>query len=134
MDDRTTDMMKSQTCKRCNRITIQEICRGISLSGSEYYAWWCHTCGWWAGSGDWIKKEFLTQQGIDLTIIRTAVKQTGERCARCHARGAEYHHWAPKKFFGSNEAENWPKDYLCVPCHLLWHKTINEKRLIADKR
>jgi len=30
--------------------------------------------------------------------------------------------------FGAEESELWPKDYLCVPCHLKWHETINAFR------
>ena len=47
------------------------------------------------------------------------------RCSRCGDRGAELHHWAPKEIFGEDEAELWPKDYLCVTCHRDWHGKIN---------
>ncbi len=46
------------------------------------------------------------------------------RCVKCGDRKAELHHWAPKEIFGDVEAERWPKDYLCVPCHIAWHEKI----------
>lgn len=47
-----------------------------------------------------------------------------DRCAVCGSRGAERHHWAPKAIFGTNECEQWPKDYLCKKCHDKWHKLV----------
>ena len=119
MDDKPS-VIHSQFCRRCQKETLQEICKGISLSGSEYYGWWCLACKWWTGSGDWIKKEFLLQQGFNLDIIRITVSQIGERCAQCNSRGAERHHWAAKEWFGNEEADTWPTDYLCVTCHNAW--------------
>lgn len=43
-------------------------------------------------------------------------------CVRCAAStGTELHHWAPVGIFGFDDAESWPKDYLCRECHTQWH-------------
>lgn len=42
-------------------------------------------------------------------------------CERCGARGVETHHWAPKEWFGKEEAERWPMGELCRTCHRVWH-------------
>ena len=133
MDDRTQDVIKRLYCIKCNQETSQELVKRINASGAEFYGYWCLVCKWWSNGGTWIPKETLRQKGYDLENIRVAVMDSGQRCRHCGTRGSEEHHWAPKALFGQDEAEKWPKDYLCVPCHLLWHKTINENVLIADK-
>ena len=134
MDNRTSDIIRLLPCPKCGQITKQELVKRITTSGAEFYGRWCPVCKWWANPGTWISKELLIQHGLDLANIRTAILDSSQRCSKCGLRGAELHHWAPKELFGANEAENWPKDYLCVSCHQTWHKTINKKRLIADKR
>lgn len=44
-------------------------------------------------------------------------------CVHCgSADGTESHHWAPRAIFP--DADAWPTDYLCPPCHSLWHTTM----------
>lgn len=42
-------------------------------------------------------------------------------CARCGVVGVPLflHHWAPVARF--DDGDNWPKSYLCEPCHRAWH-------------
>lgn len=47
----------------------------------------------------------------------------GLPCERCgSSEGSEKHHWAPKHLF--NDAETWPKSYLCRECHARWHAVV----------
>lgn len=48
-----------------------------------------------------------------------------EACDRCGSRGVEVHHTAPREWFGEKEAEEWPTQNLCRPCHRRWHDTAN---------
>ena len=44
-------------------------------------------------------------------------------CERCGTTtGTELHHWAPVAIF--NDAEQWPKSWLCPTCHRIWHNAI----------
>lgn len=46
-------------------------------------------------------------------------------CVVCHSReGTELHHFAPRHIFGTEEAERWPKEYLCVKHHRVWHESV----------
>jgi hypothetical protein len=38
----------------------------------------------------------------------------------CQGTDIQLHHWAPKCLFG-DEAELWPKSYLCRDHHNMWH-------------
>jgi hypothetical protein len=58
---------------------------------------------------------------VDLSVVRVVEVMGGQRCARCGRRGAEEHHWSPRAIFGKDEAETWPKDFLCKACHDEWH-------------
>lgn len=64
----------------------------------------------------------------EIEALPVIMPDASNRCVRCGKRESELHHWAPKEIFGKDEAETWPKDYLCVPCHILWHDTINSHR------
>ncbi len=46
-------------------------------------------------------------------------------CERCGEKAAlQEHHWAPKHLFGEDEADRWPKSYLCEACHDRWHRVV----------
>lgn len=47
-----------------------------------------------------------------------------QECSHCHQPGAELHHWAPRAIF--NDADSWPKSWLCPDCHRLWHQTMRK--------
>ena len=117
-------MIKIRHCPRCAHDTRQEISCRLSASAAEHFGWWCLECHWWApskNSGIWIAKEQLVAGGVDLSIVRVVEVMGGQRCARCGRRGAEEHHWSPRAIFGKDEAETWPKDFLCKACHDEWH-------------
>jgi hypothetical protein len=66
----------------------------------------------------------LIEHGVDLSAVPVVVEAEAKRCARCGARGAEEHHWAPQAKFGKEEADRWPKDFLCKACHDKWHRLV----------
>lgn len=43
-------------------------------------------------------------------------------CIVCGQADTELHHFAPTALFGWQEAERWPKDWLCRDCHTRWHR------------
>jgi hypothetical protein len=92
-------------------------------------------CHWWVESklgGIWIPKETLVANGVDLSLVRVVEVLEAPRCARCGARGAEEHHWAPRAIFGKESADDWPKDFLCKACHDEWHRRVTPQ-LVTGK-
>jgi len=120
-------MIQTRHCPRCARDTRQEISCRVSASAAEHFGWWCLGCGYWTprkGGGCWIGKGELVAAGVDLSLVRVVERMDQPRCARCGARGAEEHHWAPRALFREEEANRWPKDFLCKRCHDEWHRTV----------
>jgi hypothetical protein len=120
-------MIKNRHCARCGCTTRQEISCRIVANGVEHFGWWCLECRGWVQSksgGIWIDKATLEDNGVDLSLAPVVDRLDQPRCARCGARGAEEHHWAPRALFGKDEADRWPKDYLCKECHARWHRMV----------
>ena len=125
-------MIKTRHCHRCKKETPQEVSRRISASAADHFGWWCLECKWWTTSkagGIWIAKELLLTAGVDIDAVRVAEIADAHRCAKCGSRGAELHHWAPRAIFGPDEADHWPKDYLCKACHAEWHAKVTPQLL-----
>lgn len=127
---------KSGLCLNCkvNREAI--LYRQMSVNGAIQFAWKCSVCEKQNPFGSnqiWIPREtverHLTQEQIE--FLPTLVPDSSVRCVRCGGRNAELHHWAPKAIFGLNEADRWPKDYLCKTCHAAWHKLVTPQ-LVKD--
>ena len=74
----------------------------------------------------------LVARGVDLSLVRVVERMDQPRCAKCGVRGAEEHHWAPQAMFGKDEANRWPKDFLCKPCHDEWHLKVTPQ-LVTGK-
>jgi len=129
-------MIRNRPCQRCAQVTRQEISCQVNANGSECFGWWCLVCEGWTerrdSTGYWIAKEELARIGIDFTALRVVRQLDQPRCARCGARGAEEHHWAPQGIFGKQEADRWPKDFLCKVCHDEWHRMVTPE-LVAGK-
>ena len=121
-------MFQTRHCPRCARDTRQEISCRMSASAAEHFGWWCLECNWWAprknSAAIWIAKDELVKAGVDLSLVRVVERTEQPRCAKCGARGAEEHHWAPQAMFGKDEANRWPKDFLCKRCHDEWHRMV----------
>ena len=107
----------------------------MSASAAAHYGWWCLECKWWTKSkngGVWIAKDLLEANGVDLSTVPVVVDADAKRCARCGGRGAEEHHWAPQAMFGKEEADRWPKDYLCKSCHDQWHRMVTPQLVTGN--
>ena len=72
---------------------------------------------------------FIRQTDIDLDTLPVAWdywtteerERRTERCAMCFRKAeVDVHHTAPRHLFGE-EAEYWPMQSLCRPCHERWH-------------
>ena len=114
-------------CPRCGGVTRQEVSCRVSANDAKHYGWWCLECNHWTlakNGGNWIAKELLLGNGIDPSALRVTERTEQPRCVRCGARGAEIHHWAPQAIFGTDEANRWPKDFLCKSCHDEWHRRV----------
>lgn len=120
---------KNGKCKNCQVTQRLILHRQFLASGAHAYLWVCPKCnrrGPIEGEPLYIGNEkvesFLTQEQIEALPMILPDRET--RCAHCGSRDCERHHWAPKAIFGPDEAEQWPKDYLCKECHDLWHSKV----------
>jgi len=75
------------------------------------------------------KKWFTKKQLAELRLERTNNPDNSlDECECCHGLAfCEWHHWAPREFFGE-DCERWPTSVLCQECHVLWHRTMNQTR------
>jgi hypothetical protein len=126
------------TCKRCGIDQRPNLHKVIGQNGGEKFTWVCSSCkrqGCFSDGKPGSKPFYIPNQIILANFTREQIDALSvimpdaiNRCVRCGNRKSELHHWAPKEIFGKDEAESWPKDHLCVPCHLLWHDTIKALR------
>lgn len=120
--------VREGTCKHCNTTQSALLHLKVMQSGAESFVWVCVGCDRLAPFGGdlWIAAdkvyERLTRNQIQ--SLPLLMDRPTSRCAKCNSRGVENHHWAPKAIFG-DDAENWPQDYLCKPCHDLWHSKMS---------
>ena len=103
--------------------------QGIRANDSVFFAWYCDICDClnpFSGV-PYIAKEVIRTHLSESEIEDLPVKRSAQvqRCARCHRRGGEVHHWAPQAKFP--DAEKWPQDILCKDCHDEWHAVMNFK-------
>ena len=103
-------------CQKCNSENMG-IGTYSTASGSVVHPWFCLDCG--KGTTIYVKKTELKNYKITDVIFESEYKQT---CERCGALGAELHHYAPRHLF--NDSDRWATGYLCVPCHILWHRVV----------
>jgi fructosamine-3-kinase len=127
----TVTFTRQSPCSVCKIETTQDVGRTITASRTTVFSWFCAECDRpqiAKSGGIYIPKAVLMEHLPDeaaLEQIPIHHINDAPRCERCGQRGAELHHWAPKEIFGEEEAEHWPKDYLCVTCHRDWHGKIN---------
>ena len=125
----------NRPCQRCDRVTRQEVSGQVTASGSTQFGWWCLKCRGWVlakSGGFWIPKGALLAEGVDLGWLPVVQNMKAPRCARCGRRGAEEHHWGPRAIFGPEDAETWPKDYLCKSCHDAWHRRVTPQLVATN--
>lgn len=116
-----------RACERCKATTMHALTRNRTLNGAAQVGLRCEACDGWTKDRRgrlWIPVAELEAAGIAVDELPIATGPGPDvRCQRCHARGAEQHHWAPRALFG-DRADSWPKDWLCKPCHDEWHQIV----------
>jgi len=125
----------SVTCRKCQGLTTRpsgmcsvcaESCRHpealtgyiIVRNGAHQPKTFCVYCGrvWGVTKGSAI---------LDIELENRLETKFIQPCARCGSTaGAERHHWAPRAIFA--DADWWPTDYLCRPCHSFWHAAMRD--------
>ena len=116
---------------KCSKCGSQDVKIGITntQSGSTVYPIYCNQCG--DVSNKYIKKQIALEYALTngpLVYVKTRTseyiekKQIEIKCEVCDANEGELHHWAPQYLF--NDAEKWPKSYLCRACHRRWHDLV----------
>jgi hypothetical protein len=113
------------TCKACNVERECQLVRTIANNGASQVYWMCKICRTNArGGGVLIPHEKIKARGIEIKDIPIEKDYRTDKCAVCGETGTELHHFAPKHLFGSDEAEKWPKTYLCKNHHTMWHRIV----------
>jgi hypothetical protein len=95
----------------------------IIANGSIQFVLKCASCERHASSP--IPHTALDPKDRDIAATNRELLTDPDRpCARCGEWrcGVELHHWAPVALF--EDAHQWPSCWLCVKCHLRWHKTM----------
>jgi hypothetical protein len=125
---------KTGQCTGCKALVTGFLHRQFSESGAETFLWRCGVCDQKGCFGQpfFIAKNtirlHLTEEQIELLPI--IMPHLYSRCGRCGARGCEEHHWAPIAIFGQEEADKWPKDFLCKTCHDEWHRMVTPQLVL----
>jgi len=88
-------------------------------SGNIVYPWICIDCN--TRSTNYVSKRDLSFFAADLIDVVHYSKHL-KSCEVCGDAGAELHHYAPQYLF--DDADKWPTGYLCIPCHIKWHKLV----------
>ena len=108
-------------CPRCYRNC--EVYKQINRSGSVVVVERCPVCRVAPDP----KNSFLPkgQHNVDKLPVFEDYSQDAPRCVveGCQNVGSEWHHFAPKHLF--EDAEKWPKEYLCQSHHKEWHEKTN---------
>ena len=116
---------------KCLKCESEDLKIGITntQSGSTIYPVYCNQCG--DVSNKYIKKHVALEYAITngpLEYVETNTakwmkeKQRQIKCEVCDINEGELHHWAPQYLF--QDADSWPKSYLCRACHRKWHDLV----------
>lgn len=128
-------MNLKRDCKRCGVESDHQLARNQTMSGAVQVGLLCCKCRGWTVDRKgrlWIPLAEVRSTGIEPAELPVANAIAPDmRCARCGSRGVELHHWAPRALFGA-DADAWPKDYLCRPCHEEWHESVTPQLLARE--
>lgn len=105
-------------CQKCNSENMG-IMTYHTAAGSIVYPWVCMNCNKRTTSYVAIRDFSIYAEFLTDIVYHSEHKKT---CDVCGTLGAELHHYAPQYLF--DDADKWPKGYLCVPCHTKWHKLV----------
>jgi hypothetical protein len=121
-----------QTCPNSHQSTPWLPVGGLQLgvlvksNGVRCYELWCPLCRYHDGTR--ITNQLALSWNIPVTYTRYSTGEVRE----CEYLGcsdpAELHHFAPRNWFGWDEAENWPMSWLCPAHHREWHRRMNGYR------
>lgn len=70
-----------------------------------------------------VSQKIIPQVVFDALPIREDFTTKNPPCIVCGELGTELHHWAPRHIF--DDADLWPKNYLCRSHHGEWHRKIS---------
>ena len=107
-----------QPCKHCG-VKAWAVGHYVDAGGNPKYPFYCMNCG--KRIPGFAKRKAVEKSNIEIKQLYSL--QLPFVCEVCGAEGAENHHWAPFHLFG-DEAEHWPKSFLCPSCHKRWHDTV----------
>ena len=95
-------------------------------NGSEHAGWFCLECRrFFVKAGE--RGMWLPKTRFDLADLPLEEYGQQEVCGHCgETLFCEEHHYGPRNNFGRDDAELWPKGWLCVDCHELWHARMNQ--------
>lgn len=102
--------------------------RLIAANGVVHVAMVCIDCNEATKPGHFEPHDTIYDRLDDLPIWRD-YREQNPPCARCGDLASEEHHVYPKAVDGPEEAERWPKVWLCRKCHGLWHVRITRAAL-----
>jgi hypothetical protein len=109
-------------CEHCQGLNWK-IVPTMNRGGHEIHPLVCGDCGYRSKvcAPKTVVENYAKQIGV--TVTYQLIDEDLPCCEVCNKPGAEWHHWAPWYLFG-NEAERWPKSWLCQSCHTRWHQVI----------
>jgi hypothetical protein len=124
---------KRGVCSKCATETLFTLHRQVFINGSDHFLWICE-CG---KKNPDDKVLFISRSKVeqhlstnDIDEVPVLMPDLYCRCAVCGDRAVEMHHWMPRGI--SNDADSWPKDYLCKKHHDLWHRLVTPNLKYED--
>lgn len=115
----------NQRCQRCQRCGGEaKLFQHVFRNGKRHVTLRCSRCN---ANCDPLHRPFVPiPPGVNVETLPVLYDDRSAEysCERCGAIGAELHHWAPKVVFGKDEANDWPKSWLCPACHEEWASKI----------
>lgn len=112
-------------CEKCGLDEPVELVRTLASNGASLVYWECQQHHGNIRPAAWIAHKKLLDKNIDIEDLPIVENyENDHECVVCHKKGCELHHFAPRYIFGAEEAEKWPKEYLCRDHHSQWHDLV----------
>lgn len=108
----------------CTHEREKTLVRSLASDGKSQVWERCNNCGKNArGPGIYLSHDDLKVPVESLPIYGNYQTPEIKICDRCgNNEGVQLHHWAPQALF--DDADFWPKSWLCGRCHGLWHRHV----------
>ena len=107
-----------EPCKYCGQ-KCWFVGHFVDAGGHPKYPFVCFLCG--RRSQRYAKRKVVERSGVTPVELHPQIPPFV--CEVCGEQGAQEHHWAPTHIFG-DDADIWPKSFLCTRHHELWHKLV----------